>query len=145
MLDIIDHGDPTILSIEILQVDDKAYYSGTMWSQGTTLRTMKRLSFGIRKSKFDVEYSSDRWGEDRFWEAIQFFDQNSATPRSTERSIKQASVSPNFCPKALYRSQITSTDIQLNLTYTMDVETNRNYSIWLHSTEIVSSVTDVGI
>jgi hypothetical protein len=25
-----DHGDPTILSIEILQVNDKAYYFSTM-------------------------------------------------------------------------------------------------------------------
>jgi hypothetical protein len=106
-----DLGDPTILSIDIPQVDDKTYYSGTMWSQGTTLRITKRLSFGTRKSKFDVEYSSNHWGGDRFFEAIQFFDQNSATPRSTESSIKQASVSPNFYPNALYKSIFTSIDI----------------------------------
>jgi hypothetical protein len=124
-----DHGDPIILSIEILQVEDKAYYSDLMWSQGTTLKTTKRLSFGTRKPKFDVvEYSGDRWGGDRFWQAIQFFDQNSP-PKSTESSIKQASVSPNFYLEALDKSTLTSANIQLDLTYTMDVETHRNYSI----------------
>jgi len=39
------------------------------------------------------------------------------------------SVSPKFYPKALYKYVFMSTDILLNLTYTMDVETNRNYSI----------------
>ncbi|XP_062162540.1 receptor-like protein 4 [Alnus glutinosa] len=138
------HGDPAILSIEILQVDDMAYYSGPMWSQGTILRTAKRLSCGTGKSKFDVDYSGDRWGGDRYWQAIPTFGQNSDTPRSTESSIKQASVSPNFYPGALYQSALTSTDTQPDLTYTMDVEPNRNYSIWLHFAEIVSSITDVG-
>jgi hypothetical protein len=89
------HGDPTILAIEILQVDDMAYYSGPMWSQGTILRTTKRLSCGTGKSKFDADNSGDHWGGDRFWKAIPTFGQNSDTPRSTESSIKQASISPN--------------------------------------------------
>jgi len=138
------HGDPAILSIEILQVNDMAYYSGPMWSQGTILRTAKRLSCGTGKSKFDVDYNGDHWGGDRYWQAIPTFGQNSDTPRSTESSIKQASVSPNFYPGALYQSALTSTNTQPDLTFTLDVEPNRNYSIWLHFAEIVSSVTDVG-
>jgi hypothetical protein len=50
-----------------------------------------------------------------------------------------------FINKLLIKSVLLTTDIQLNLTYTMDMETDKNYSIWLHSAEIVSSVTNAGI
>ncbi|KAG6638690.1 receptor-like protein 4 [Carya illinoinensis] len=138
------HGDPAILAIEILQVDDKAYYSSQQWGQGTIFRTATRLSCGTGKSKFDVDYSGDHWGGDRFWKAIPTFGQNSDRPRSTESRIKQASISPNFYPEALYRSALVSTDNQPDLTYAIDVEPNGNYSIWLHFAEIDSSVTKVG-
>lgn len=138
------HGDPAILSIEILQVNDRAYYSGPTSGQGIILRTATRLSCGTGKSAFDVDYSGDNWGGDRFWRSIPTFGQNSDIPRSTQSSIKQASVPPNFYPEALYRTALTSTNTQPELTYAMDVEPNRNYSIWLHFSEIDSSVTDVG-
>ncbi|KAG2687661.1 hypothetical protein I3843_09G062700 [Carya illinoinensis] len=138
------HGDPAILSIEILQVDDKAYYSSQMWGQGAIFRTATRLSCGTGKSKFDVDYSGDHWGGDRFWKAISTFGPSSDRPRSTENSIEQASKSPNFYPEALYQSALVSTDDQPDLTNIIDVEPNGNYSIWLHFAEIDSSVTDVG-
>ncbi|XP_075667728.1 receptor-like protein 4 [Castanea sativa] len=138
------HGDPTILSIEILQVDENAYYFGPQWGQGIVLRTATRLSCGTGQSKFGTDYSGDVWGGDRFWKFMKTFGQNSDRPRSTESSIKQASLSPNFYPEGLYQSALVSTDNQPELTYAMDVEPNRNYSIWLHFAEIDSSVTGVG-
>ena len=138
------HGDPAILSIEILQVDDKAYNFGPKWDQGIILRTAKRVSCGAKKSKFDVDYSGDRWGGDRFWDSLHTFGQNSDHPLSVENSINQASKSPNFYPEGLYQSALVSTDSQPDLEYSLDVDPNRNYSIWLHFAEIDQSVTGVG-
>ncbi|CAK7350553.1 unnamed protein product [Dovyalis caffra] len=138
------HGDPAILSIEILQVDDRAYYFGPAWSQGIILRTAARLSCGNGKPKFDVDYSGDHWGGDRFWSPIKTFGQGSDLARSTESGIKKASNTPNFYPEALYQTALVSTDTQPDLAYTMDVDPNRNYSIWLHFAEIDSSVTAAG-
>ncbi|KAJ7947008.1 Leucine-rich repeat receptor-like protein kinase [Quillaja saponaria] len=138
------HGDPAILSIEILQIDDRAYYFGSQWGQGVMLRTAKRLSCGIGQARFGVDYNGHPWGGDRFWSPIKTFDQNFDRPRSTESRIKQAVASPNFYPEALYRTALVGTDSQPDLAYTMDVDPNRNYSIWLHFAEIDSSVTGVG-
>lgn len=138
------HGDPAILSLEILQVDDKAYYFGREWGERVILRTDTRLSCGNGKPKFDVDYSGDRWGGDRFWNPIQTFGQHADQARSTENSIKQASKAPNFYPEALYQTALVSTDSHPDLAYTMDVDPNKNYSIWLHFAEIDNTITDVG-
>ncbi|CAI0468750.1 unnamed protein product [Linum tenue] len=138
------HGDPAITSIEILQIDNQAYRYGPAWGQGTILRTATRLSCGNGKPKFDVDYSGDHWGGDRFWGPITSLGSSSDQPRSTEAGIKHATNAPNFYPEALYQTAIVSTDAQPDLAYTMDVEPNRNYSIWLHFAEIDATVTDVG-
>ncbi|XWS12614.1 hypothetical protein CRYUN_Cryun37aG0105400 [Craigia yunnanensis] len=138
------HGDPAIISIEILQVDEKAYYFGPEWGKGVILKTTSRLTCGTSKPKFDEDYSGDHWGGDRFWHPIRTFGQNADEPRSTESSIKQASDAPNFYPEALYQSAVVSTDSQPDLAYTMDVDPNKNYSIWLHFAEIDASITDAG-
>ncbi|CAI9755166.1 unnamed protein product [Fraxinus pennsylvanica] len=138
------HGDPAILAIEILQVDNKAYYFGPSYGQGVILRTDRRLSCGSRDPKFGVDYSADRWGGDRFWNSIQTFGESSDRAISTTNSIKQASKSPNFYPEALYQTALVSSDSQPDLAYTAEVEPNRNYSIWLHFAEIDPSVTAAG-
>ncbi|XP_061341578.1 receptor-like protein 4 [Gastrolobium bilobum] len=138
------HGDPAILSIEILQIDDKAYYFAPGWSQGIILRTVKRLSCGFGQSKFGVDYGADPLGGDRFWQHTKTFGQDSDRPRSVETRIKQASLPPNFYPETLYRSALVSTSSQPDLTYTLDVDPNKNYSIWLHFAEIDNSVTAIG-
>ncbi|XP_052183789.1 receptor-like protein 4 [Diospyros lotus] len=138
------HGDPAILSIEILQVDDRAYGFGTKWGQGTILRTERRLSCGTKNPKFDEDYSGDHWGGDRFWNPVLDFGQHSDRAISTPNSIKQATNSPNFYPESLYQTALISTDRALELTYTIDVDPNRNYSIWLHFAEIDTSVTGAG-
>ncbi|XP_009598531.1 receptor-like protein 4 [Nicotiana tomentosiformis] len=138
------HGDPAILAIEILQVDDKAYYSGPGFGRGKIFRTNERLSCGDHNSKFDIDYNGDRWGGDRFWSTIMTFGQNSDKPISTKSIIKSASVAPNFYPQALYQTALVSTDNEPDLTYTTGVDPNKNYSVWLHFAEIDPSVTDVG-
>ncbi|KAJ6707091.1 RECEPTOR-LIKE PROTEIN 4 [Salix viminalis] len=138
------HGDPAILSIEILQMEDRAYYFGPAWAQGIILRTAARLSCGNGQPKFDVDYSGDRWGGDRFWSPVQTFGQGFDVARSTKSGIKKASNAPNFYPEALYQTALVSTNTKQDLAYTMDVEPNRNYSIWLHFAEIDSSVTAAG-
>ncbi|KAK7362816.1 hypothetical protein VNO77_04939 [Canavalia gladiata] len=138
------HGDPAILSIEILQIGDKAYYFSPVWSQRTILRTVKRLSCGFGQSKFDVDYDGDPRGGDRFWQRIKAFGEDSDQPRSVETRIKHASQPPNFYPETLYQSALVSSNSQPDLTYTLEVDPNRNYSIWLHFAEIDNSVTAVG-
>lgn len=138
------HGDPAILSIEILQIDDRAYYFVPQGSQGIILRTVKRLNCGFGQPKFDIDYGGDPRGGDRFWQHISTFGQNSDQPRSIETRIRQASHPPNFYPEALYRSALVSTNSQPDLTYTLEVDPNRNFSIWLHFAEIDNSVTAVG-
>lgn len=108
------------------------------------LRTATRLTCGTGKPRFDEDYSGDRWGGDRFWNPMRSFGKSADSPRSTENNIKQASVSPNFYPEALYQSGLVSTDDQPDLTYSMDVEPNRNYSVWLHFAEIDAAVTGEG-
>ncbi|KAL6992526.1 Receptor-like protein 4 [Sarracenia purpurea var. burkii] len=138
------HGDPAILSIEILQVDDRAYYFGPQWGEGTILRTDRRLSCGSEKPKFDEDYSGDHWGGDRFWNPITTFGESSDIAILTTHSIKQDINSPNSYPEALYQTAIISTNNQPELSYTMDVDPNRKYSIWLHFAEIDPSVNGAG-
>ncbi|KAL7129996.1 hypothetical protein ABFS83_13G104300 [Erythranthe nasuta] len=138
------HGDPAILAIEILQIDNKAYYYGKGYGQGTILRTDRRLSCGARDPKFGADYSANHWGGDRFWDALPTFGQSSDLVVSTKNGIKKASVSPNFYPEALYQTALVSTDTQPDLAYTMEVEPTRNYSLWLHFAEIDPTVTGAG-
>lgn len=138
------HGDPAILSIELLQIDFNAYNYGPQFGQGILLRTATRLSCGDGKAKFGIDYNGNQWGGDRFWSPMKTFNQGSDQTRSVETSIKQASKAPNFYPEALYQSAIVSTKSQPELEYTMDVEPNKNYSIWLHFAEIESSISSIG-
>ncbi|KAI3456239.1 hypothetical protein Pfo_012902 [Paulownia fortunei] len=138
------HGDPAILAIEILQIDNRAYYFGKGYGQGMILRTDRRLSCGSQNPKFGADYSADHWGGDRFWNSLPTFGQSSDHVMSTKSIIKQTSQSPNFYPEALYQTALVSTDSQPDLEYTMEVEPTRNYSLWLHFAEIDPSVTGAG-
>lgn len=135
------HGDPAILSIEILQIDDRAYYND---GDGVILRTAKRLTCGSGKPGFGEDYNADHWGGDRFWGEIQTFGRSSDHPISTEQKIHRVSVSPNFYPERLYQTALVSIDSDPDLQYDLDVNPNRNYSIWLHFAEIDNVVTEKG-
>ncbi|XP_050371283.1 receptor-like protein 4 [Argentina anserina] len=138
------HGDPAILAIEILQIDDKAYQFSQHSAQGVILRTVSRLSCGDGRPKFGADYGGDPWGGDRFWKPKKSFGQSADSAISTETSIKQVSKPPNFYPAGLYERAIVSSSSQPDLEYTVDVDPNRNYSIWLHFAEIDLRITGVG-
>ncbi|KAM0952174.1 putative transferase [Dioscorea sansibarensis] len=138
------HGDPSVLSIEILQVDDNAYSFDPTHGKGTVLRTAKRLTCGTGKPAFDEDYDGDHWGGDRFWLGLKTFDQGSDMAISTEGKIIQASVPPNFYPQRLYQSAIVSNDRQPEMSFQMEVDPNKNYSIWLHFAEIDARITKEG-
>ncbi|GER36436.1 leucine-rich repeat family protein [Striga asiatica] len=135
------HGSPSVLAIEILQIDNRAYYFGRGYGQGTILRTVARMSFGSDKPKFGADYGGDSWGGDRFWDS---FDSGFDRKLTTESGINGASRAPNFYPEALYKTAILSGDVRPDLEYTMEVEPTRNYSLWLHFAEIDTSVTGRG-
>ncbi|CAL9767117.1 unnamed protein product [Musa acuminata subsp. burmannicoides] len=137
------HGDPSILSIEILQIDDNAYYFGPLWGKGTVLRTAKRMTCGSGKSAFDEDYGGNHWGGDRFWLGVSSFP-DSGQPTSTEHNISQTSISPNFYPENLYQSAIVGDDDQPDLSFQMEVDPNKKYSVWFHLSEIDSKITGEG-
>ncbi|KAJ8435790.1 hypothetical protein Cgig2_030656 [Carnegiea gigantea] len=138
------HGDPAIISIEILQVDDKAYNFGPLSGQGSILKTVKRVSCGERRPMFDEDYGGGGLGGDRFWNSLTTFGQSSETAIFGKGTIQRTSLAPNFYPQALYQTALVSTDAQPELTYTMDVEPNSDYSVWLHFAEIDPSITKAG-
>ncbi|XP_020096457.1 receptor-like protein kinase At3g21340 isoform X2 [Ananas comosus] len=135
------HGDPSILSIELLQVDDNAYNFGPSWGKGTILRTVRRWTCGTGKPAFDEDLNGTQWGGDRFWLGAKAFSSGSDQAISTENIIAETSMAPNFYAEALYQSAIVSTDTQPDLSFQMDVDPNKNYSIWLHFAEIDASIT----
>lgn len=136
------HGDPSILSIEVLQIDDNAYKFGPSWGKGTILRTAKRLTCGSGKPAFDEDLNGIHWGGDRFWLGVKTLSSSSDDqPISTENVIAETLLAPNFYPQSIYQSAIVGTDRQPSLSFEMDVTPNRNYSVWLHFAEIEDGIT----
>ncbi|XP_066390834.1 receptor-like protein 4 isoform X4 [Miscanthus floridulus] len=136
------HGDPSILSIEVLQIDDNAYNFGPPWGKGTVFRTAKRLKCGSGKPAFDEDLNGIRWGGDRFWLGLQTLSSSSDDQSiSTENVIAETLLAPNFYPQSIYQSAIVGTDRQPSLSFEMDVTPNKNYSVWLHFAEIDNGVT----
>ncbi|XP_006657733.1 receptor-like protein 4 [Oryza brachyantha] len=136
------HGDPSILSIEVLQIDDNAYKFGPSWGKGTVLRTAKRLTCGSGKPAFDEDLNGIHWGGDRFWLGVKTLSSSSDDqPLSTENVIAETLLAPNFYPQSIYQSAIVGTDRQPSLSFEMDVTPNRNYSVWLHFAEIENGIT----
>ncbi|CAN6183476.1 unnamed protein product [Urochloa humidicola] len=136
------HGDPSILSIEVLQIEDNAYNFGPSRGKGTVLRTAKRLRCGSGKPAFDEDLHGISWGGDRFWLGLQTLSSSSDDQSlSTENVIAETLLAPNFYPQNLYQSAIVGTDRQPSLSFEMDVTPNKNYSVWLHFAEIDNGVT----
>ncbi|CAM8903266.1 unnamed protein product [Rhodiola kirilowii] len=138
------HGDPAVVAIEILQVDSNAYYLGPDWGEGTVLRAAERLSCGDNKPKFDSNYNGNHRGGDRFWNYISSFLQSADSAIKVQSAIKNAYAAPNFYPAALYQTAIVGTDIKPDLEYSLEVDPNKNYSVWLHFAEIDKSITGIG-
>lgn len=129
-------GDPSVLSIEILQIDHRAYNL----DEGMVLRRVRRISFGT-----DKPISSEMDSGERFWVPIKSLNQNRSYDRciSTETSIPHSGIPPNFYPEQLYQTAIISTTAHPELSYEMEVEPKFSYSIWLHFAEIDPRITDI--
>ncbi|MCO5554916.1 hypothetical protein L7F22_008454 [Adiantum nelumboides] len=132
------HGNPSVLSIEVLQILDDAY---DIEQKFIILKTVQRISCGSRESRFGVDYSASVWGADRFWATDKDLDMGLATTISTTRSIQHASDAPNLVPQAVFQTA-SQTSAASALTYILDVESNQNYSIWFYFAEIDPSVTE---
>jgi hypothetical protein len=136
------HGDPSILSIEVLQIDDNAYNFGPPWGKGSLLRTTKRLTCGSGKPAFDEDLNGLSWGGDRFWLGSKTLSSSSDDQSiSTENVIAETLLTPNFYPQTIYQSAIMGTDRQPSLSFDMDVTPSKNYSVWLHFAEIDNGIT----
>ncbi|KAH7425423.1 hypothetical protein KP509_11G053300 [Ceratopteris richardii] len=131
------HGNPSVLSIEVLQILNDAYDIG---QKSTILKTVQRVSCGSKDSKFGVEYSANAWGGDRFWATDKDLDMGLSRTITTTRSVQHASDAPNLVPEAVFQSA-SETPVGSPLTYFLDVEPNQNYSIWFYFAEIDPAIT----
>lgn len=134
------HGNPSVLSVEALQILEDAY---DIKEKFTILKTVKRISCGSNESKYGFDYNANTWGGDRYWETDKGLDMGFSTSLSTTRSIQRASEAPNLVPEAVYQSAST-TKPGSELTFIFEVESNQNYSMWFYFAEIDSGVTEAG-
>lgn len=132
------HGNPSVLSIEALQILDDAY---NIKQNYTILKTVRRISCGSKDSKYGVDYSANIWGGDRFWATDKDLDSGLSMSISTTKSIDGPSDTPNLVPEAIYQSA-SKTSPGSGLSYILDVEPNQNYSIWLYFAEIDPDITE---
>lgn len=140
------HGDPSVMSIEILQLHPEAYYFGAQWGDTVILRTAKRVDCGGDQSMYGESYNADPWGGDRFWFSDNEQEVVDKTPTRTLMSsnrIQKTSVAPNFYPEAIYQSASIGAVGEV-LNYYFQVEPNANYSVCLHFAEIEDGVSSPG-
>lgn len=132
------HGNPVVASIEILQVRDTAYDMGPAAPKNVILKTVKRVSAGAEKSGYGSSMQANAWGGDRFWATDQtLFTPGSAV--SVQRSGTNITGYGDY-PQAIYQSA-TTTGPMNKLSYTIPVQPNQNYSVWLHFAEIEPDIT----
>lgn len=131
------HGNPAVLSIEVLQILDDAY---DIKQNFTILKTLQRISCGSKESKFGVDYSANVWGGDRFWATDRDLDMGMGTSISTTHAIQHSNEAPNLVPEAVFQSA-SQTAAGYPLVYYLDVEPNQNYSIWFYFAEIDPLIT----
>jgi len=136
------HGNPAIASLEILQLYVDAYNMGASANLNVVMRTMKRISAGAPQSGYGSRLQAAVWGGDRYWST----DQDLFAPGSvvdvlrTTENISNYNNPPNIYPQAIYQSA-TTTGSLTKLSYTLSVQPNQNYSIWLHFAEIQTGFT----
>ena len=131
------HGNPAVASIEVLQIFNNAYQRGFNVSQNFIWRTVKRVSAGAEKSGFGSDFWADPWGGDRYWETDSslFLPGSVVHPLSTPHNISNAALYPNIYPEAIYQT-VTASDPNQSLSYTLPVESGKDYSIWIYLAEI---------
>lgn len=138
------HGNPVIASLEILQIYDDAYNMGANSNLNVILRTVKRVTAGAEQSGYGSTFNADPWGGDRYWATDQtlFTAGSAVSVMRTTNNITNYNTPPNIYPQAIYQSA-TTTGPMNKLSYTIPVQPNQNYSIWLHFAEIEPDITGV--
>ncbi|XP_078436814.1 receptor like protein 4 [Wolffia australiana] len=138
------HGDPSVMAIEVLEVDKQAYFFPLPKWKDIVLRTVRRLTCGNGSQGFEEDLNGSLWGGNRFWAPIKTFGANSDQPISTNKSILGASDGPNFYPEIIYQSAVVSVDNHPQISFQMEVDPNQDYSLWLHFAEIDPTITKKG-
>lgn len=135
-------GNPVVASVEVLQLYIDAYNMGSNANLNVVMRTVKRVTAGAAESGYGSRMHADVWGGDRYWAT----DQSLFAPGSaidvlrTNATIARFGNPPNIYPEAIYQSATTTGPLN-KLSYTIPVQANETYSIWLHFAEIQPGVT----
>ncbi|KAJ7522348.1 hypothetical protein O6H91_18G007400 [Diphasiastrum complanatum] len=129
------HGNPAVVSLEILQIHNLAYEILVPSNKYTILKTVKRISCSAISSGYGADFNADPWGGNRRWVTDNGLTKGTSDQLRTSKSIQNCCGAPNFYPEIIYQSAST-TGIGASLYYTFDIEPNQNYSIWLHFAEI---------
>lgn len=62
------HDDPTVLALEVFQIDDKAYEFSEL--SGEVLKTLLCLSFGGIRPQYPDDMDEEPWSGERYWSPI---------------------------------------------------------------------------
>jgi hypothetical protein len=135
------HGSPVVASIEINQLYIDAYNMGENANLNVVMRTIKRVSAGAAASGYGSRMKADVWGGDRYWATDQalFAPGSAVDVLRTNASIAGFGNPPNIYPEAIYQSATTTGPLN-SLSYTVPVQPNQTYSLWLHFAEIQPGV-----
>lgn len=139
------HGDPAVVTLEILQLYENAYDQGMgPMNHDFLLIANARVSCGAKKSAYGTSLGADPWGGDRYWsqDVYRYEGTNVGTVDSFV-PIRNSNVPPNFYPEAIYQGATVTTE-EGSVTYAFPIEPSQNYSIWLHFAEIGKLVTGAG-
>ena len=106
------------------------------------MRTVKRVTAGAAESGYGSRMHADIWGGDRYWATDQslFAPGSAVDVLRTNATIASFGNPPNIYPEAIYQSATTTGPLN-KLSYTIPVQPNQNYSLWLHFAEIEAGVT----
>ena len=135
-------GNPVLASIEILQLYIDAYNMGDNANLNVVMKTIKRVTAGAVESGYGSTLGADIWGGDRYWATDQslFAPGSAVDVLRTNATIINYGNPPNIYPEAIYQSA-TTTGPMNKLSYTIPVQPNQNYSLWLHFAEIQAGIT----
>ncbi|KAG6557176.1 hypothetical protein Mapa_001103 [Marchantia paleacea] len=131
------HGNPAVVTIEILQLYEDAYDLGFgHWNHHYLLNAMSRVSCGAGKDAYGTTLGADPWGGDRYWsrDVYKYEGDNIDTVESSQ-PIRNVNIRPQFYPEAIYQGA-TITKFGGSVSYAFPIEPSQNYSIWLHFAEI---------
>jgi hypothetical protein len=139
------HGDPAVVTLDILQLYENAYDFGYgPENHQFLLIANARVSCGATKPAYGTTLGANPWGGDRYWsQDVYRYKGTNVGTLSSFVPIRNSNVPPNFYPEEIYQGA-TVTSGGGTVAYAFPIEPSQNYSIWLHFAEIGSQVTAAG-